>query len=386
MSPATVPGLVDAAARSSRPLTSDADPSNRPINGSPIAVLDLFAGAGGLALGFHLASDRFRIVQAVESDNAAAATYDRNFGTGITYVAPVERWLDTEWVPRAQVVIGGPPCQGFSRLGHRRVDDARNKLWRYYAEAVRQSGALFFVMENVPQFLDSPEFGLLQEQTMRGGILEDYHIEASTLNAADFGVPQIRKRAIVIGHRRELRFPGWPEPTHPGPERWLTLRDAWKGLLERPVAPYPVPARKSRPDGTGAYRSDELHGAQSYSDVVQRRFAHIPPGGSRIDLPHELQLDCWRGFTRGANDVMGRLAWDKPSVTLRTGFTKPDKGRFVHPTEDRAITIHEGARIQGFPDDYKFVGSLTAITRQIGNAVPIPLARALGGVIAEKFS
>lgn len=97
-------------------------------------------------------------------------------------------------------------------------------------------------------------------------------------------------------------------------------------------------------------------------------------------------MQCWKDYARGGSDVMGRLVWDKPSVTLRTEFTKPEKGRFIHPSEDRGISIHEGARIQGFPDGFQFVGSLTAITRQIGNAVPIPLAQALGQVIAAKFA
>lgn len=97
-------------------------------------------------------------------------------------------------------------------------------------------------------------------------------------------------------------------------------------------------------------------------------------------------MRCWLGYRRGATDVMGRLSWDKPSVTLRTEFTKPEKGRFVHPVENRGMTILEGARIQGFPDDFEFMGSPAAITRQIGNAVPVPLARAIGDLVAKKFS
>jgi DNA (cytosine-5)-methyltransferase 1 len=350
-------------------------------------VLDLFAGAGGLTLGFHQASGRFEVVSAVESDVAAAATYDRNFGAGTTCVALVEDWLEEQWVPGVHVVIGGPPCQGFSALGKRQADDARNSSWRHYAQAVRDSGALFFVMENVPQFLGSPEYTLLEEQISRGGLLEDYAFEACVLNAADYGSPQARKRAIVIGHRRDLRFPGWPEKSHPGSVHWRTVRDAWDGLPQRIEILSPG-ARRTTFAGSrlaGPYRSDELHGTRDYEAITRRRFAHIPPGGSRLDLPSELQMQCWKEYARGGSDVMGRLVWNKPSVTLRTEFTKPEKGRFVHPAEDRGISIHEGARIQGFPDDFQFVGSLTAITRQIGNAVPIPLAKALGQVIAAKF-
>lgn len=360
----------------------------RKVSGkTAIRVLDLFAGAGGLTLGFHQASERFRIVRAVESDIEAAATYDLNFGAGTTYAAPVEAWLRDEWIPSAHVVIGGPPCQGFSPLGNRRIDDERNMLWRYYAQAVRDSGALFFIMENVPQFLNSPEYGLLEEQTSPGGLLEDYAFESAVLNAADYGTPQVRKRAIVIGHHRDLRFPGWPQRTHPGPAYWRTIRDAWAELPQRIEGPSPAPRtiRFTDKNLSGPYRSDELHVKRDYEAITLQRFAHIPPGGSRVDLPEELQMECWKGYKRGALDVMGRLSWDRPSVTLRTEFTKPEKGRFIHPVEDRGISIHEGARLQGFSDDFQFVGSLTAITRQIGNAVPIPLARELGRIIAARF-
>lgn len=367
-----------------RHLTTGCGSARKPV----IKVLDLFSGAGGLTLGFHQSSSRFDVVRAVESDYAAAATYDMNFGLGTVYSGPIEDWLEEEDIPGVHVVIGGPPCQGFSALGSHRADDNRNDLWRYYACAVRESEALYFVLENVPQFLTSLEYGLLKKQVTRGGILEDYRFESAVLNAADYGAPQVRKRAIVIGHRRDLRFPGWPEPSHHGPDHWRTVRDAWEGLPEHLTLLGATPrARSFRGKRVpGPFRADELHATREYEAITTERLANIPPGGSRVDLPEELQMRCWLGYRRGATDVMGRLSWDKPSVTLRTEFTKPEKGRFVHPVENRGMTILEGARVQGFPDDFEFMGSPAAITRQIGNAVPVPLARAIGDLVAEKFS
>ena len=127
----------------------------------------------------------------------------------------------------------------------------------------------------------------------------------------------------------------------------------------------------------GPYVLSELHLMRRYKDISLRRFAAIPAGGNRTDLPDDLQMECWRKHTSGAMDVMGRLSLGRPSVTIRTEFTKPEKGGYLHPHENRAITIAEGARLQGFPDAYKFVGSLTQITRQIGNAVPVELSSAI---------
>lgn len=129
---------------------------------------------------------------------------------------------------------------------------------------------------------------------------------------------------------------------------------------------------------TRAFKTNELHLTRHYEQLSINRFRHIPADGNRFDIPEELLADCWKKHKTGSGDVMERLNFGKPSVTIRTEFFKPEKGRYLHPTEHRALTHHEAARIQGFPDDYKWVGSKVAIARQIGNAVPIPLAHALG--------
>lgn len=320
------------------------------------------------------------VVRAVEFDRAAAATFSANFGD-VVYNGPIEHWLEEEAVPGAHIVVGGPPCQGFSLLGKQDVDDERNTLWNSYAHAVSRARPLYFVMENVPQFATSGQFALLEQQCKKGGLLEDYQFEARILNAAEYGAPQLRKRVFLIGHRKDLPAPGFPVPSRPRRDQWLTVREAWRGMSS--VSPETRPPRRSfEYEGVrlnGAYRAAELHLMRDYREISRRRIAAIPPGGNRTDLPDELQMDCWRRHKTGALDVMGRLRWDQPSVTIRTEFTKPEKGRYLHPSENRAISIAEGARIQGFPDHYRFVGSLTQITRQIGNAVPVHLAEAIAG-------
>jgi DNA (cytosine-5)-methyltransferase 1 len=344
-----------------------------------VRVLDLFSGAGGLSTGFALASKRYSTVRAVESDEAAAASYAANHGDDKVYAGTIEDWLRGEDVPPAELVIGGPPCQGFSALGKQDVLDTRNQLWLRYAETIRKAQPKYFVLENVPAFLKSVHYERFRQQCEPKRQLGAYTFRAVVLNAADYGAAQVRKRVILIGHHRDLVFPGFPKPTH-APDDWVTLKDVLAGRPER-VRRIDLPNRwidvgdKFLP---GEFRTDELHLARHYEDLSLIRMAHIPPGGNRFDIPDDLLARCWREHTSGAADVMGRLSWDKPSVTIRTEFFKPEKGRYLHPTEHRALTHHEAARIQGFPDDYKWVGAKGSIARQIGNAVPIPLGRAIG--------
>lgn len=343
-----------------------------------VKVLDLFCGAGGLSEGFSQASTRFVTVRAVEHDRAAAATYAGNHGKDSVFAGSIEDWLKQDAVPAADVVIGGPPCQGFSALGKQDVLDQRNQLWLRYADVIRMAQPKFFVLENVPAFLNSDQLKRFKRQCQPSNRLGDYTFQSKVLNAADFGAPQLRRRVIVIGRHRDLADPGFPE-TRYARDNYRQLKDALAGLPEvvRQVA---LPEGYVSCWGTelpGVFRTAELHLARTYEDRSLERFAHISPGGNRFDIPPYLLPDCWKKHKSGAGDVMGRLRWDQPSVTIRTEFYKPEKGRYLHPTEHRALTHHEAARIQGFPDDYKWVGSKASIARQIGNAVPTPLARAI---------
>lgn len=348
-----------------------------------ISVLDLFAGAGGLSQGMHEASPRFDVVRAVEKDRDAAATFALNHGEGITYQGGIEDWLQEETVPAVDVVVGGPPCQGFSTLGKQDAEDTRNTLWREYAETITRAHPKYFVLENVAVFAKSPQFQDLTSATEPGGSLRDYTFEWDVLNAADFGAPQARKRAILIGRHRDMPSVALPMATH-GRAEHVSVGEVFSAI---PHAVDPkLDNRQVQIDGRrhrGWWTSRELHVGRDYADISLRRFAEIPPGGNRFDLPEELLAPCWRKHKTGSGDVMGRLRLDRPSVTIRTEFFKPEKGRYLHPTADRAITHYEAAILQGFPADYRFAGSRTAIARQIGNAVPIPLGRAIGQLLAE---
>ncbi|OBB45456.1 DNA (cytosine-5-)-methyltransferase [Mycobacterium sp. 852002-51961_SCH5331710] len=360
-----------------------------------MTTLDLFAGAGGLSEGLNTAAGRrFKPLRAVEWELTAAATYTLNHGGrlregrvegGPVFAGAIEDWLAEDAVPQVDVVVGGPPCQGFSTLNRDGVGAHRNELWRMYAQTVQKAAPKYFVLENVPAFLKSNQWGVFRE-ALEDGILKDYEIDFDVLNAADFGAFQARKRVIVIGHHKDVASLGLPEPSDAGKHR--SLAEALHG----------VPRAVDRigiPDGTIEFRGEELpgvfftrdlHFGRFYTQLSLDRFKAISRnGGSRAELPNHLKPDCWLKHSRGTGDVMGRLSWEKPSVTIRTEFFKPEKGRYIHPDQDRVITHYEAALIQGFPEDYRWVGTREEIARQIGNAVPIPLGKAIGRLLIGAF-
>ena len=334
--------------------------------------MDLFAGCGGLTAGF-LATGRYRPVAAVELDRHAASTYAANFGEHI-HVGDIRLWVRGA-LPAADVVVGGPPCQGFSALGRRDPDDPRSQLWDEYVQVLARVRPAFFVIENVPQFLKSPQYASLVDEVSGRGRLRDWAIETHVINAADYGTPQNRRRAVVIGRRKGMRPLGLPTPVM----TLNTVRDAWRGV-DPTVTDVDLPQSTVDICGEsvpGRFKLTQLHVTRQPTANSLARFRAIPPGGNRFDLPHDLKTPGWRKHVTGAGDVMGRLRWDKPSVTIRTEFYKPEKGRYLHPVLDRPITHYEAALLQGFPEDFEFCGNKTSIARQIGNAVPVPLATAL---------
>lgn len=322
-------------------------------------LIDLFAGAGGMTCGFAAAG--FRPILAVEIDPAAARTCKANFGDHV-HTGPIEEFHGYTY---ADVVIGGPPCQGFSPLGRDRDEDSRaqmNSLWKEYLRAVREVNPKAFIVENVPQFLKSQQFEDFLKVLRNDPILSEYVIEYGVLNAADFGVPQKRRRAFVIASR--VGAPKWPSPTH-GDESFLspfvTVRDAIGDLAL-------VPTEK------------DLHISRNPTPKSIERYKAVPEGGNRFDLAKnrpDLLPECWRRKKSGTTDVFGRLRWDAPAFTVRTEFFKPEKGRYLHPQAHRPITHREAARLQTFPDRFLFIGTKTEIARQIGNAVPPRLAEAI---------
>lgn len=368
-----------------QPIPSSSDSAGDEGAHRLATVLDLFSGAGGMTQGFH-ASGAFRTVQAVEMDAQAAASFAATFGD-VVHVGSISDWLATCDVPSVDVVVGGPPCQGFSTLGKQNAEDERNALWHDYALTIVRAKPRYFVLENVGAFLRSRQFADLRAATDPGGLLADYDFEAGVLNAADFGAAQARRRTILIGHHRDLPAPGPPEPTHVG--RHITVRDVLGRVAPR-VETTELPSDRWTVVGTrhvpGPYTTSELHVGRTYTDLSMKRFHAIPEKGNRFDIPDDLLSECWTKHKTGSADVMGRLSWDKPSVTIRTEFFKPEKGRYLHPVEHRALTHLEAALIQGFPETHKWVGSKIAIARQIGNAVPIPLGRAIAAHLARAMA
>lgn len=348
---------------------------------TPIRLIDLFSGAGGMTLGFcdERFCGKFESIWALDNDNAAIRTYRENFGSHADCY-DIEGWLDEKrQVPAADVVVGGPPCQGFSLLNKRRANDPRRALWVPFLEVVEKSGASVFVIENVAELFRSPE--LLEIETKANEM--GFDIAKDVLLAADYGVAQSRRRTVLIGYKRSLRRPPTfpPLATHSAPNmgsnlpNWLTVRDEISDLPD--------------PIGTEIREVDaplNLHFGRNPTEKSKLRYRAVPPGGNRFDLQRnapEITPDCWIRKKSGGTDLFGRLWWDRPSVTIRTEFFKPEKGRYLHPIKDRPITHREAARLMGFPDDFRFVGSKVEIARQIGNAVPPPLAGAIGQVVAE---
>jgi DNA (cytosine-5)-methyltransferase 1 len=342
------------------------------------------------------AAEGYRSTLAVDYNLHAAATYAANFGEDHTVWGDIKDVTRTQ-VPRADLVIGGPPCQGFSNLGSKDINDPRNQLWREYLRVVGLAKPKIFVIENVDRFMKSAEFQLLLNEAANGQ-LKGYTLRFGHVNAADFGVAQRRIRTIVIGSR--IGPIDLPSPTHAkqpaaasGLARWEGTRTRIKGLPGRPQTTA-LPASKIEffdEVVPGIFKGLDLHLGRNPSPLSLERYAHVPPGGGRFDVPDHLLPRCWREKATGTTDVMGRMQWDFPSHTIRTEFFKPEKGSYLHPQWDaagrrrvnRPITHLEAARLQDFPEEFLWCGTKIEIARQIGNAVPVGLARAIAAHLRQ---
>jgi len=346
----------------------------------PYKIIDLFSGAGGMTLGFvdPRYCGGFKCALAVDNDASALATHAANFDGDIV-CGSIEDWLaGRPRIPKADVVIGGPPCQGFSLLNKKRKGDERRALWEPYLDVVKACEAKIFVMENVTELYRSAELVQITRRAERMG----FHVSACILNTADYGTPQTRKRTVILGTR--LGDPGAafpPMPTHATPDKKATNLPPWRTVRDA-IADLGKPVGKEI--GVGAPM--DLHFGRNPTEKSLARYKAVPRGGNRFDLQRNarhLTPRCWIKKTSGGTDLFGRLWWDRPSVTIRTEFFKPEKGRYLHPVQHRPITHREAARLMGFPDDFVFKGTKIDIARQIGNAVPPDLAAAIAGMVLE---
>ena len=349
-------------------------------------LIDLFSGAGGLTLGFSETFGQvFVPVWANDFNDHAVKTYNANFGNHCVVGDILEIvGKKIHEIPKADVVIGGPPCQGFSLLNKNRQNDPRKQLWRPYLDVVAHCGAEIFVMENVPQLLDSQEHAEIVATARSLG----FKLASAKLCAADYGVPQTRRRAFIIGCKftdPKLFFP--PKKTNRKPiginnrmlsadisEKFITKPDSWLTVHDA-IGNLPIPIGTEIRSESAPF---DLHFGRTPTSLSVKRYKAIPKEGmNRFDLQRaapELTPACWIKKTAGGTDLFGRLWWDRPAFTIRTEFFKPEKGRYLHPVQHRPITHREAARLQSFPDSFRFTGSKIEIAKQIGNAVPPALA------------
>lgn len=342
-------------------------------------VIDLFAGVGGLSLGFEM--EGFDILLANEFDQSIATAYRENHKSTNVVVGDITS-LDLskvfgEYVNKIDVVIGGPPCQGFSQKGKRKtINDERNFLFKHYVEVVKFVKPKYFVMENVPNLLTAEKGFFLNEIK---GLFKSYgySIRYGVLNAADYGVPQNRRRAIIIG--KYLATP--PELPLPCKQK-VTIWDAISDLayLESGEGEFEQEYRNSpKSDYEKKMRKGSKilynHMATKHSALALERLSLIPPNAGKEVLPKEhITKSVYSG-------TWSRMKQNDVAVTITTRFDTPSSGKFTHPFLNRAITVREAARLQSFPDAFKFIGSKMSQMKQVGNAVPPLLARKIARVI-----
>lgn len=345
--------------------------------------VDLFCGAGGLSLGLREAG--WRSLLAVDRWPDAIATYKRNFPAeaNLTLCEGVEavthlrlsRLLDEkpDWI------VGGPPCQGFSTVGKRERDDPRNSLVREFARVVKSVGPTGFVIENVIGLRDMKFVGEVVD--LFGGL--GYRVTPHVLPAADYGVPQLRRRIFFVGSREGLGFRK-PDRTHT-PSHYVTVWDAIGDLPE--LSPGEQGTMYDRPPVTRFQEdmrdgSAVLHGhvASAHQPELVRAISFIPDGGNRRDIPAEFQPRS------GFHNSYSRLDSKAPAVAVTQNMGKPSGTRCIHPFQHRGLTAREGARLQGFPDRFHFCGGMMSQRLQIANAISPILAKTLGEALVAPTS
>lgn len=336
-------------------------------------AIESFCGAGGMSLGLIAAGYDVRL--AFDYDASAIATYRRNIGHH-GHKLDARTVSGAELLERAglepgglDLFSGGPPCQGFSkqRRGAHLLDDPRNRLVLEFARLTDEMRPRAFLFENVEIVGQKRGRELVGELVER---LAGYQTYRFLVNCSDFGLAQTRGRFLMIGLRRDLGL--LPPIIRKQPGR-VTVRDVIGNL-------------PSPPDDCREHPTIPNHIQCRITQENRERISHVPPGGGWQDIPMHLRLPCHQVVevkTGGWPDVYGRLEWDGQAPTLTAGFDSFSRGRYAHPEQHRSITLREGARLQGFKDNFKFLGTRHDVRYQIGNAVPPPLARAAGEAVIK---
>lgn len=343
---------------------------------SSLTCIETFSGAGGMALGFLDAGIDLRL--AFDLDPAAVDSYNRNIESHC-HVLDASKTSGKMLMTKAKlspfgldILSGGPPCQGFSKQkrGAHLLEDGRNRLVLEYARLVRETAAKSFVFENVEIFGQKRGGDLISEIRQK---LSEYNIYTYFVCSSDFGLAQRRGRFIMIGisKKESSCIPVLEIQKHK-----KTIRDA--------IGDLPPP-----PDDYTEHPKFANHIKCRITSLNEHRFSYVPQGGGWQDIPRHLQLPCHQRAdtsSGGWPDVYGRLSWNSQCPTITAGFDSFTRGRYGHPEQHRSLTLREGARLQGFPDKFRFYGTRHDMRLQIGNAVPPPVAKAVGEAIARVLS
>lgn len=334
-------------------------------------AIEGFCGPGGMSLGLRQAG--FDVRLAFDNDEFAVQTHRRNLPSP-ALLADAACLNGADLLEHAQLApgrlslfAGGPPCQGFSKQKRgAHLGDERNGLVLHYVRLVQELRPRYFLFENVAIFGQKRGKQYLEEMAAR---LSEYRLYPGFYNSADFGLAQTRERFVMIGQRQDQLAAVYLPSANS--ESRATVGEVLAGLPEPPLD------FTEHPDFPNHQRA-------RVTPINIERFSHVPQGGGWQDIPYNLRLPCHRvanPSTGGWPDVYGRLRADGQCPTLTGGFDSFTRGRYGHPLQDRPLTPREAARLQGFPDNYTFVGTRADIRSQIGNAVPPPLARAFGQAI-----
>jgi DNA (cytosine-5)-methyltransferase 1 len=340
--------------------------------------IDLFSGAGGLTLGLEDAG--WSCLGAVDAWEDAVETYRRNIHGHSAYVLDIRdvdcTWLSRQLEDRPDWVVGGPPCQGWSTIGKRLWDDERNELFTEFMRVVRLLEPSNFLIENV---LGLRDMGAAPDvRTLFEGI--GYRVSFHVIRAADYGVPQLRRRVIFVGSREGRQFE--KPPAEVDDKTFTTVWDAIGDLPE--VGPGETATKYDRPPFT-SYQltlragSSEItgHTVSAHPPHLVKALSFIPDGGNRTAIPSRYQPSS------GFHNSYSRLNSQEPAVAVTSNLGKPSGTRCVHPFQNRGLTAREGARLQSFSDAFHFSGGIVSQRLQVANAVPPLLARALGRSLAQ---
>ena len=350
-------------------------------------IIDLFAGVGGLSYGFSKLP-QFNIIAANEIEKDISIAYKLNhpdvnmLNCDINSLTEdvLEEALNGK---KVDIVVGGPPCQSYSTLGKRQMDDRAN-LFMQYKRVLKILQPKAFVFENVVGILSMDKGNLFKQVQAE---FEDlgYNLQYRVLDAVNFGVPQHRERVILVGFKGDNNFV-YPEPTHgEGLKPYVTLKDA---IGDLPVLKSGEKKTNYASEATNEFlefvrnnTSDivEEHSAPKNGAHLIKIMEALKDGQSKDDLPEDIRPKS------GYGNTYAKLWWEKPSTTITRNFACPSSSRCIHPRDSRAMSIREGARLQSFPDDYKFYGSDGMKRLEIGNAVPPLLSMAIAKQIVKVF-